>query len=94
MNVRFMDTSIVLNLLEIPGKCQDAEKIKLEFKEAVDTREVLILPMATIIESGNHIAHIADGTVRREKAIRFQEFLRKTANQEAPWFTETCGGIS
>lgn len=85
MNVRFMDTSIVLNLLEIPGKCQDAEKIKLEFKETVDTREVLILPMATIIESGNHIAHIADGTVRREKAIRFQEFLRKTANQEAPW---------
>lgn len=85
MNVRFMDTSIVMNLLEIPGKCQDAEKIKEEFKQVIEDREILILSMATIVESGNHIAHINDGRIRREKAIRFQEFLRKTANEEAPW---------
>ena len=85
MNVRFMDTSIVMNLLEIPKMCSDAEKIKAEFDYVVKERETLILPMSTIIESGNHIAHIADGTVRREKAMKFQEFLRKTAKEEAPW---------
>ncbi|HJC23261.1 MAG TPA: hypothetical protein H9761_06110 [Candidatus Eisenbergiella merdavium] len=85
MNVRFMDTSIVMNLLEIPGMCQDAEKVKKEFNQAVEAKETLILPVSTIIESGNHIAHIADGHIRREKAMQFQEFLRKTANEEAPW---------
>lgn len=85
MNVRFMDTSIIMNLLEIPQMCSDTEKIKAEFDHAVKEKETLILPMSTIIESGNHIAHIADGTVRREKAMKFQEFLRKTAKEEAPW---------
>ena len=65
MNVRFMDTSIVMNLLEIPGMCQDAEKVKKEFNQAVEAKETLILPVSTIIESGNHIAHIADGHIRR-----------------------------
>lgn len=74
MNVRFMDTSIVMNLLEIPKMSSDAEKIRDEFNHAVEERETLILPMSTIIESGNHIAHIADGTIRREKAMKFQEF--------------------
>lgn len=85
MNVRFMDTSIIMNLLEIPKMCSDAEKIKAEFDHAIKEKETLILPMSTIIESGNHIAHIADGTIRREKAMKFQEFLRKTAREEAPW---------
>ena len=75
MNVRFMDTSIIMNLLEIPGMCQDAEKVKEEFNRAVEEKETLILPVSTIIESGNHIAHIADGHIRREKAIKFQTFL-------------------
>lgn len=84
-NVRFMDTSIVMNLLEIPNMCADAEKIKAEFDNVVKENETLILPMSTIIESGNHIAHIADGTIRRKKAMKFQEFLRKTAREEVPW---------
>lgn len=85
MNVRFMDTSIIMNLLEIPNMCADAEAVKEEFQRAMDNKETLILPMPTIIESGNHIAHIADGTIRREKAMKFQEFLRRTAEEEAPW---------
>lgn len=85
MNVRFIDTSIIMNLLEIPNMCSSAEEVKEEFKAAVEAEDTLILPMATIIESGNHIAHIADGNVRRNKAQEFQRFLRKTANDEAPW---------
>lgn len=85
MNVRFIDTSIIMNLLEIPDMCQDREKVKEEFKKAVSECETLILPIATIIESGNHIAHIGNGNVRREKAMKFKTFLEKTANEEAPW---------
>ena len=85
MNVRFMDTSIVMNLLEVPHMCADAECVKAEFVKAVAENETLILPISTIIESGNHIAHIANGTIRREKTLKFQEFLKKTAREEAPW---------
>ena len=85
MNIRFIDTSIVMNLLRIPHMCQEYESVKKEFNEAIEQNETLILPLATIIESGNHISHIADGNIRREKAVKFQEFLRKTAKEEAPW---------
>ena len=85
MNVRFIDTSVMANLLEIPGKSSDAQRIKDEFRHTLELNEVLILPIATIIETGNHIAHIADGNSRRIIAGKFGEYLRKTAEGEAPW---------
>lgn len=85
MNVRFMDTSVMTNILEVPGRCSDAQKIKEEFNFAMKQEEVLILPIATIIETGNHIAHIADGNIRRNVAAKFGQCLRKTAEGEAPW---------
>lgn len=85
VNVRFIDTSIIMNLLEVPNMCAEADAVKDEFKAAVEAEETMILPMSTIIESGNHISHISDGNIRRTKAIEFQTFLRKTARDEAPW---------
>ena len=85
MNVKFIDTSVMLNLLEVPEMCNDAEEVKKQWKENLEAKDVLIMPAATIIETGNHIAHIANGSKRREIAMKFGEFLRKTANGEAPW---------
>ncbi len=31
MNVRFIDTSVMVNLLEVPGLCADVEEIKEEW---------------------------------------------------------------
>lgn len=85
MNVRFIDTSVMLNLLKVPGKCNEAELVREEWKEVLASKEVLILPVATIIETGNHIAHIEEGHIRRKIAGKFGEYLRKTAEGEAPW---------
>lgn len=85
MNVRFIDTSVMMNLLEVPGRCADSQMIKDEFRQIIDNKEVLILPIATIIETGNHIAHISNGNSRRTIASKFGEFLRKTAEGEAQW---------
>lgn len=85
MNVRFIDTSVMANMLKIPGKCNDAESVQEELKQVIEAKEVLILPIATIIETGNHIAHIADGRIRRTIAGKFGEYLRKTAEGKAPW---------
>ena len=35
MNIRFIDTSIMLNLLEVPGKCAQKESIKEEWKRVL-----------------------------------------------------------
>lgn len=84
MNVRIIDTSVLLNILNIPNRNQKHDEVTEEFKEVVNT-DTLILPLAAIIETGNHISHINDGGVRREKAILFSRFLEKTAKGEAPW---------
>ena len=85
MNIRFIDTSIMCNLLEIPGKCSDKEEVKQEWREVLKKNETLIMPLATIIETGNHIAHIQDGNARYTIAMKFKEFLEKTAESKAPW---------
>lgn len=85
MNVRFIDTSIMLNLLEVPGRCAEKEQVKREWAEVLQAKETLIMPIATIIETGNHIAHIADGRARHTVTAKFQEYLEKTAESKAPW---------
>lgn len=85
MNVRFIDTSILTNLLDIPTKNQQKDQVWREFKEAVENSDTLILPIAAIIETGNFIAHIDNGEIRRNRAIKFSEYLSKTATDQAPW---------
>ena len=85
MNVKFIDTSVMLNLLEVPDRCNEADRIKQEWKQSLASNDTLIMPSATIIETGNHIAHIRNADKRRKIASRFGEFLQKTAMEEAPW---------
>lgn len=85
MNVKFIDTSVLLNLLEVPGRCDKKELVKEQWRTYLEAKDALIMPVTTIIETGNHIAHITDSNARREIAAKFGEYLRKTASQEAPW---------
>ena len=43
MNVRFIDTSVMVNLLEVPGMCSDAEKIKEEWIEVLKVGDMSIV---------------------------------------------------
>jgi hypothetical protein len=84
--VEFVDTSVLCNLLEIPGKSQHRDKVVEELKRKLEARDCdLLLPMTAVIETGNHIAQLADGRVRRSCAERFSEVLRMVADGEAPW---------
>ena len=86
MNIRFIDTSILLNILDIPGRNADKDMVTEEFKQIIkDPNQTLILPLATIIETGNHIAHISNGCVRREKGELMADLLKHTAEDKAPW---------
>lgn len=86
MDVRIIDTSILTNILDIPHMNQNRSEVVEELKRLKELdNQVLILPLAAIIETGNHIAHISDGNVRREKAKLMGEILKNTANNNAPW---------
>ena len=84
MNVRIIDTTVMLNLLDVPNRCSDRNAVMNEFNKAIDSHDTFILPLTTIIETGNTIAQI-NGNKRHYVAEKFSRCLLKTAEGEAPW---------
>ena len=84
--VHFVDTSILLCLLNMPKFCDDKKvlDVKNELIRIIKNNETLILPPASILETGNHIAHL-DGNLSRVIAKKFCQYLRDTADNKAPW---------
>jgi hypothetical protein len=83
--IAIVDTSILVNVLDIPNMNQARDAVMDQFGQEIYAQTNLLLPMATIVETGNHIAHISDGRVRRQRAELFVEEVRKALNGEAPW---------
>ena len=57
MNVRFIDTSIMLNFLEVPGRCAEKERVKEEWRFILEKKETLIMPIATIIDRESYCSY-------------------------------------
>lgn len=88
MRVYFIDTSVLDNLLEIPKKSQDREQAKHDFAKRQSENSRFILPITAVIETGNHIAQLSDGRVRRNIAEKFSSMLELTAQRQAPWIPQ------
>lgn len=86
MNVYFVDTSVLCNLLQIPNMDSEREEVKKRFMDiSSDNCSIFIVPIAVIIETGNHISHIADGNVRRAKAEELSDIINKSVQRRSPW---------
>ena len=83
--VVFLDTSIVCEVLRVPGKSQHHDAVAEELRDRVGRGESLVLPTASIIETGNHIAQLSNGDSRRSRADAFVALLQATAAGRAPW---------
>lgn len=83
--VVFVDTSVLLNLLDVPGKNSHHQQLAGEFKALATGGVTLIIPIAAVIEVGNHIAQLSDGRERRSRATRFTGFLQASLDGTAPW---------
>jgi len=81
----FVDTSVLVNPLNLHGFNQDKEAVADGLKQRLDAKNTLILPITAIIETGNHIAHHGDGSHRRVVAEKFATILQHTRNGTAPW---------
>ncbi len=80
-----IDTCVFLNLLNVLNRNEDKEKVIEDYKIFVEQGATFILPMATIIETGNHIAQNGDGGTRRKTAQRFCKVVRAAFQGEAPY---------
>jgi hypothetical protein len=86
-----IDTSILCCYLQVPGKetCGTAEN-KWDFSRvnqllAEEERQgsTFVLPLATIIETGNHIAQAP--SERYERALNLVDIIRKALDKKSPW---------
>jgi len=80
-----IDTSIFLEILKVPKKANQSELIFQELKEKIEVGESLFLPMATILETGNHIAQNGDGNQRRICAAKFVAQVTQALEGKSPF---------
>jgi len=83
--VVFLDTSVLVEVLGVPGKSQRPGEIQAELRARTEAGESMILPTATIIETGNHIAQLGNGDQRRRFAESFARLLEGTVAGATPW---------
>lgn len=90
-SVLIVDTNLLCVWLKIPGMetCGaagnewDFKRVDDEIKTALELGYWLVLPLATLIETGNHIAHTPQ--YRLERANALGEIMTKVADGESPW---------
>lgn len=84
-NAIFIDTSVLTNLLMVPGKDQQVAKARQDFEEYKSQKVLMILPVTTMVETGNHIAQLSNGHDRRKCATKFRDLLLQCIAEESPW---------
>ncbi len=84
-DVVIVDTSVLLNVLDVPRRNQDRDAVLAEFKKLVEREVSLLLPMAALFETGNHIARLPNGGRRRHHAEHFCDQVRMALEGKAPW---------
>lgn len=86
-----IDTSIFLELLNVPNKANNSEQVWKDFDDKSENGVVFFIPLAVIFETGNHIAQNGDGRQRRSCAEKFVFFVTKMLNAESPFhFIDFC----
>ncbi len=84
-SIVLIDTSVFLNVLNISGYAQHRHSVLDQFAQHIKQNDWLFLPTATIWETGNHIAKIRDGNVRRQYAQLFIQEVSKALIGEKPY---------
>jgi hypothetical protein len=79
-----IDTSVLLNILDVPGKNSDRKQIEADFAVGIGRGQTFVLPVTSIIETGNHIAQLSGGD-RRRCAERLVRTLEAALESNPPW---------
>lgn len=80
-----VDTTILLNILDVPGRNQDKPTVFKEFEERIQAGDLFFLPYAAIVECGNHISRLSNANQRKKYAVDFVDLVRETLIGSLPW---------
>jgi len=83
--IAFIDTSVLCEILRVPMMFSDHERYLAEFQERRATGQRFVLPVATIIETGNHISQVNGD--RYAAAQRFEDVVRLALSGGGPFVT-------
>lgn len=89
--VLIIDTSILCVWLDVPGRetCGPShdrwnrQRVSEKLEQERDQKTIFVLPLASIIETGNHIAQASHS--RKERGQALADLMHKSAEQESPW---------
>ena len=83
--VILVDTSILCNIIPVPGRDQKRAVVYGQLRCLIESgHATLLLPVATIFETGNLIAQMALGD-RYHTAARFVRLVEAALDGAAPW---------
>ena len=84
-DIVIVDSSVLLNVLDVPKFNQHRDDVLERFAQLVDAEDHLLLPLAAVLETGDHVADLSDGRERRRYAERFRDRIHEALRGEAPW---------
>lgn len=80
-----IDTSVFCSILKVPNRDQHHAEAISRLRQLLENAATLLLPLATIYETGNHIAQNGNGDARRKTATAFVSQVQMAFTGEAPW---------
>ena len=84
-DICLLDTSILLNILDVPNRNNDKAQVLADFKTYIESNCRFIIPFVVAVEVGNHISQNVDGHTRRKTATKFVDMMQKTFAGELPF---------
>lgn len=80
-----LDTSVYLNVLDVPSRNQNRAAILREFQAGIQQGDHFLLPLVVVWETGNHIADLGDGQMRRTHAQKLVDDVKRAFRGEVPY---------
>ncbi|MGK5095515.1 hypothetical protein WDW89_26325 [Deltaproteobacteria bacterium TL4] len=84
-SICLLDTTVFVEILNVPQKANQHARIIESLEQKIKDNESLFLPMATILETGNHIGQNGNGNQRRDCAKRFVEQVTQAMEGKSPF---------
>ena len=83
--VLVVDTGVFLNVLGVPGHCQDFDEVHEEFERQLRASSEFLLPLSVVLESGNHIADLPNGDHRWRWGETLRDQVRRAIEGGSAW---------
>ena len=80
-----VDTSVLCEILAVPNRSSAPAHHRQQLQDYAEQGATLMLPMATLIETGNHIAQNGNSAEREVVARNFVKLVQQALRSEKPF---------